>query len=144
MTTEPTCTEKGVKTFTCTVCKTTKTEEIAATGVHTWDEGKVTTEPTCTEAGVKTYTCTVCKETKTEAIAALGHTWDDGKVTTEPTCTKAGVKTYTCTVCKETKTETVAALSQGQQVRPLRRKARRGSEADLFRLHRSGSERLVP
>ena len=73
VTTEPTCTEKGVKTFTCTVCKTTKTEEIAATGVHTWDEGKVTTEPTCMEAGVKTYTCTVCKETKTEAVAALGH-----------------------------------------------------------------------
>ena len=73
VTTEPTCTEKGVKTFTCTVCKTTKTEEIAATGVHAWDDGKVTTEPTCTEAGVKTYTCTVCKETKTEAVAALGH-----------------------------------------------------------------------
>ena len=110
VTTEPTCTEKGVKTFTCTVCKTTKTEEIAATGVHTWDEGKVTTEPTCTKAGVKTYTCTVCKETKTEAIAALGHKWDDGKVTKAATCTEAGVKTYTCMLCTETKTEAVAAL----------------------------------
>ncbi len=55
-----TCTEAGVKTYTCTVCKETKTEAIAALG-HTWDDGKVTTEPTCTEAGVKTYTCTVCK-----------------------------------------------------------------------------------
>ena len=72
VTTEPTCTTAGVKTYTCTVCKETKTEAIAALG-HKWDDGKVTTEPTCTEAGVKTYTCTVCKETKTEAVAALGH-----------------------------------------------------------------------
>ena len=72
VTTEPTCTEAGVKTYTCTACKETKTEAIAALG-HKWDDGKVTTEPTCTEAGVKTYTCTVCKETKTEAVAALGH-----------------------------------------------------------------------
>ena len=72
VTTEPTCTKAGVKTYTCTVCKETKTEAIAALG-HKWDDGKVTTEPTCTEAGVKTYTCTVCKETKTEAVAALGH-----------------------------------------------------------------------
>ena len=72
VTTEPTCTEAGVKTYTCTVCKETKTEAIAALG-HKWDDGKVTTEPTCTEAGVKTYTCTVCKETKTETVAALGH-----------------------------------------------------------------------
>ena len=72
VTTEPTCTKAGVKTYTCTVCKETKTEAIAALG-HKWDDGKVTTEPTCTEAGVKTYTCTVCKETKAEAIAALGH-----------------------------------------------------------------------
>ena len=50
VTTEPTCTEAGVKTYTCTVCKETKTEAIAALG-HKWDDGKVTTEPTCTEAG---------------------------------------------------------------------------------------------
>ena len=61
-----------MKTYTCTVCKETKTEAIAALG-HKWDDGKVTTEPTCTKAGVKTYTCTVCKETKTDAVAALGH-----------------------------------------------------------------------
>ncbi len=72
VTTEPTCTKAGVKTYTCTVCKETKTEAIAALG-HKWDDGKVTTEPTCTKVGVKTYTCTVCKETKTEAVAALGH-----------------------------------------------------------------------
>lgn len=74
VTTEPTCTEPGVKTYTCTLCGETKTESIAATG-HAWDNGVVTTEPTCTESGVKTYTCANCGETRNEAIPALGHNW---------------------------------------------------------------------
>ena len=87
VTTEPKCEEKGVKTFTCTVCKTTKTEDIPATG-HNWGDGVVTTEPKCEEKGVKTFTCTVCKTTKTEDIPATGHNWgDDGKCT-NPGCTE--------------------------------------------------------
>lgn len=43
ITKEPTCTAKGEMTYTCTVCKATKTEEIATTG-HTFsDNGKATT-----------------------------------------------------------------------------------------------------
>ena len=62
-----TCTEKGVKTYTCTVCKETKTEDIAINPEnHTWDEGVVTTAATCTEAGEETFKCTGCKETTTE------------------------------------------------------------------------------
>ena len=34
ITTEPTCEDKGVKTYTCTVCHTTRTEELPAKG-HT-------------------------------------------------------------------------------------------------------------
>ena len=51
-----TCTEAGVKTYTCKNCNDKKTESIAATG-HAYDEGVVTKKATCTEAGVKTYTC---------------------------------------------------------------------------------------
>ena len=32
----PTCTEKGEKKYTCNVCGETKTEEMAATGKHTY------------------------------------------------------------------------------------------------------------
>ena len=109
VTTEPTCTDKGMKTFTCTECGETKTEEVDALG-HNWNAGEITTEPTCTEKGVKTFTCTRCSETKTEDVEASGHTWDEGTVTTEPTCTEKGVKTFTCTKCNETKTEDVPAL----------------------------------
>ncbi len=109
VTTAATCTEKGVKTFTCSECGETKTEEIDALG-HSWDEGKITTEATCTEKGVKTFTCTRCNTTKTEEVEATGHSWDNGKITTEPTCTEKGVKTFTCTKCNETRTEEVAEL----------------------------------
>ena len=45
-----TCTEKGVKTYTCTVCGATKTEEIAATG-HQHTEVRNKVEATCTKDG---------------------------------------------------------------------------------------------
>lgn len=61
VTTAPTCTEKGLRTYKCTVCdKILRTEEIPAKG-HTEDSGTVTTAPTCVTKGVKTYKCSVCK-----------------------------------------------------------------------------------
>ena len=74
VTTEPTETAPGVRTYTCTVCGEVKTEVIPATGAHThkWDAGKVTTAPTATTPGVRTYTCTVCGQTKEEVIPPTG------------------------------------------------------------------------
>ena len=73
ITTEPTCENEGVKTFTCqNDASHTKTEAVAALG-HAWDAGKVTTPATCTEDGVMTYTCqNDASHTKTEPIKA-GH-----------------------------------------------------------------------
>lgn len=109
-----TCTEAGVKTYTCTVCKATKTEEIAATG-HT-EVIDPAVAPTCTETGLtEGKHCSVCNIviTAQETVAANGHTWDEGVVTTEPTGETEGVRTYTCTVCGGTKTETIPAASAG-------------------------------
>ncbi len=101
ITTEPTCTEKGVKTFTCGGCTEgteghSYTEDVAALG-HDYDEGVVTTKSTCVTDGVKTYTCqNDASHTKTESIAKTGHNYNDGEITIKPTCTEEGVKTYTC------------------------------------------------
>ena len=114
VTTDPTCSAVGVKTYTCTHNREhTKTEDVAIDETaHAWDDGMVTTDPTCSAVGVKTYTCTHNTEhTKTEdvAIDETAHAWDDGVVTTDPTCSAVGVKTYTCTHNTEhTKTEDVA------------------------------------
>ena len=112
ITQEATCAKTGIKTYTCTVCKTTKTENVPATGNHKNTELRNAKEATCTTEG---YTGdTYCKDCGTKlqtgkAIAKKSHTWDAGKITQEATCAKTGIKTYTCTVCKTTKTENVPA-----------------------------------
>ena len=109
VTTEPTETTPGVRTFTCAVCGATRTETIPATGEHTFVFTK-NVAPTCTADGYDLYTCSGCGATeKRNSKPALGHKWDSGKVTTEPTETTPGVRTYTCTVCGETRTEAIPA-----------------------------------
>ena len=109
VTTEPTETTPGVRTFTCAVCGATRTETIPATGAHDYQFTK-NVAPTCTADGYDLYTCSGCGATeKRNPKPALGHKWDNGTVTTEPTETAPGVRTYTCTVCGETRTETIPA-----------------------------------
>ena len=86
VTTEPTCTEKGVKTFTCTVkgCGATRTEDVEATG-HDWQVVRDTEKKaTCTEGGSCEYICSKCFDTKTETTDPLGHKYVDG------VCTRCG------------------------------------------------------
>ena len=109
VTTEPTETTPGERTFTCAVCSQTKTEVIPATGAHTFVFTK-NVAPTCTEAGYDLYTCSGCGATeKRNSKPALGHKWDSGTVTAEPTEKDPGTMTYTCTVCGQTKTEVIPA-----------------------------------
>lgn len=109
VTTEPTETTPGVRTFTCAVCSQTKTEVIPATGAHTFVFTK-NVAPSCTEAGYDLYTCRDCGATEQRnSKPALGHKWDSGTVTTEPTEKDPGTMTYTCTVCGATKTEVIPA-----------------------------------
>ena len=110
---KPTCTETGIKTYTCTNCGTTREEIIESTG-HLHKETKDQKAATCTEDG---YTgdiyCSDCG-TKLESgtvINKLGHTWDNGVITKEATETEEGVKTYTCKTCGATKTEKIPVTS---------------------------------
>ena len=105
-----TCTAAGTRTYTCTRCKKTRTETIAATGHKAVKDAAVAA--TCETAGkTEGSHCSVCGTVlkAQTTVAALGHSWDGGKVTKAATCTTAGTKTYTCTRCKKTRTETIAA-----------------------------------
>ena len=105
-----TCTETGVKTYTCTRCKKTKTEEIKATGHKEVKDAAVAV--TCEKTGKSEGShCSVCNKVikAQKEVPALGHNWDAGKITKAVTCTETGVKTYTCTRCKKTKTEEIKA-----------------------------------
>lgn len=95
VTTEPTCTKTGVRTYTCSVCKKTKTEEIPALE-HSYDEGVVTKEATCTEEGEKTFTCSRCQNTYTAPVEIdpdnhtwgehISYIWDGDTCTAERAC----------------------------------------------------------
>ncbi|MBR3997575.1 MAG: NPCBM/NEW2 domain-containing protein, partial [Clostridia bacterium] len=108
VTKEPTMTEEGEKSFSCTVCEETKTEKLdklTECEEHIWNDGEVTKEPTYTEEGEKLLTCTVCGKTETAVVDKLTcteHSWADGKILKEPTYTEEGEKQYTCGYCGET------------------------------------------
>ncbi len=116
--TDPTCTEKGYTTHTCSKCSDSYVDNYVNALDHTYDEGVVTTKPTCTTEGVKTYTCTVCGGTKTEAVGATGHTVGETVIENNkaPTCTEDGSydNVVYCTVCKvELSRDTVTVNALG-------------------------------
>ena len=109
VTTAPTETTPGVRTFTCRGCDQTRTEAIPATGAHDYQFTK-NVAPTCTDGGYDLYTCSGCGATEKRNLTdAAGHKWDGGTVTTAPTETTPGVRTFTCTVCSQTRTEAIPA-----------------------------------
>lgn len=71
VTTEPTCTTEGVKTYTCSNGET-RTETIPALG-HDFGEWTVTTPATCTTNGSKRRVCSRCGHEDTETIPAHHH-----------------------------------------------------------------------
>ena len=96
ITTDPTCLDIGIKTYTCTVCGQTKTEEVAALG-H---------DPSSTWSKDEThhwYDCSQC----TDKLDKAEHAWNNGVVTKEPTLEESGIKLFTCTVCGQTKEEVI-------------------------------------
>lgn len=105
VTTEPTCTTKGVKTYTCTFegCGATYTEEIATVDHTPATDAAV--PATCTETGLTEGShCSVCGETivAQTVVPATGHT--EVKDPAVPaTCTSTGLTEGShCSVCGET------------------------------------------
>ncbi|MDO4942943.1 MAG: CAP domain-containing protein [Lachnospiraceae bacterium] len=109
VTTPATCTEEGIKTYTCTKCKNTYTEVIPATG-HSYTKYVSNNDATCTKDGTKTAECdNGCgkKDTITDPGSATGHSYtyqDNGDGTHTVACkngdnSKTEVHTYTNGVC---------------------------------------------
>ena len=112
VTKEPTCTELGVRTFTCTVCHNTRTEAIKALG-HEYGEWVIDRDATCVEEGSKHRDCIRGDDTQTEAIpVSKTHTFGEWVITKEPTCTEKGERQRSCTIsgCVVTETEELPAL----------------------------------
>ena len=123
VTKKPTCTDSGEKTFTCSICKSTKKESVPATGHNYASAWTTDIAATCEKTGTESRHCqneNCTATTDQRSIAALGHNWEDnkdgtatctrngcgkkhthkwdsGEITTKPTCTAKGEKTYHCT-----------------------------------------------
>lgn len=126
ITTEPTCTAQGERTYHCTyeengICTATKTEAVKKLG-HRYILTK-RDKPTCESDGILYGKCSRCSKTITQQDTknpALGHDWkdngdgtatcsrescgkkhthdlDSGTTTVAPTCTVTGEKEYCCT-----------------------------------------------
>ncbi len=111
VTTAPTCTAAGVKTFTCKRgCGETRTETVPM-AAHT-KEVIPAVAPTCTDTGLEAgEKCSVCGAilTAQATVPALGHDFSVPDGETKPTCTEGGVFTFKCSRCDETEERTVGA-----------------------------------
>lgn len=97
VTKQPTCTEKGIKKFTCPSCGDTYTEDISALG-HNYI-GSVT-EPTCTEQGFTTYTCTRCNDSYIDNYTnSLNHPSSTWHTAINPTPASNGLAEKRCDYC---------------------------------------------
>ena len=115
VTTPATCTEKGVRTYTCTSSSHTKTEDIPALN-HSFDgqEYVSNNDATCEQDGTKTATCVRygtggCMETDTvtDTDSKLGHLFEDYVSNNDATYEHDGTKTAKCVrydQCGETHT----------------------------------------
>ena len=90
----PTCTEAGVRTYTCTECGQTRTEAIQALG-HNYKA--TVTDPTCIEKGYTEHICERCGDSYIDSYTdALGHDWSEWEVVNAATETEEGLETRVC------------------------------------------------
>ena len=109
VTTEPTCVNKGIKTFKCTQCDATKTEDIAALGhsytAETIKMDALKTPGTCTDKAIYYKSCERCGQVDTDEnntfegeVDSTNHEYStEWTIDVEPTCTNAGSKSHHCT-----------------------------------------------
>ncbi len=104
VTTPPTETTEGVKTYTCAKCGHTKTSSIGKTDhEHTFDSAVW-----ATDSDNHWHPATCAHNSERDSLAP--HSWNGGVVTTPAGYGTAGEKTFTCSVCSKTKVEPIAAL----------------------------------
>ena len=100
--TDPTCTEQGYTTYTCTVCGYIYIDNYVEALGHDYGEWYVTVEATCTTDGEERHDCSRCEHYETRVVEKLGHDLIHHDAVA-PTCTEIGWDAYdTCSRCDYT------------------------------------------
>lgn len=105
---EPTCTEIGKNTYTCSKCGKVYTESIQKID-HDYDCIN-STQGTCIEPASYEFKCKDCGATYTESGNLGEHLYKKSEESLEPTCIEGGEIIYICLYCEDTYTETVDAI----------------------------------
>ncbi len=92
--TNPTCTEQGYTTYTCTTCGDSYVDSYVDALDHSFGSWIVTTKPSCTKVGEERRDCDACEHYETREVKALGHSYTP--IVTDPACSEQGYTTYTC------------------------------------------------
>ena len=112
ITLSPTETEKGVKTYTCIICKATKEEELPVSnhihsfGVKDISDEYLASEATCIEAAKYYYSCACGEACNLTFVIGqpLGHIFTNYTSNNDATCEADGTKTAKCERCAKTNT----------------------------------------
>ena len=106
--TAATCTAPGVRTYTCSLCGNTYTEEIPQLDhVYTYE---TVTPPTCIDPGERKGVCSVCGAEVMEDLEPLGHDWQP---TSSTQTTYALPEDAACPDCGSTLFNSVLSQSSG-------------------------------
>ena len=101
ITTQPTCTTDGVRTYTCTICSATKAESMSSehtySNLWTYNETHHWHEPSCGH--------------NVEIQSKSEHTFGSWQVTESSTETKEGCKCRICVVCSFQESATIPKLT---------------------------------
>lgn len=109
ITTQATCDEEGVKTFTCT-CGDSYTEAIKAIGHDYVKDEKSKVDATCMQAGkAADKVCSVCgNRVEGKKTDKKSHSYGDYVYNNDATQNADGTKSRTCTVCGKVDTKTAS------------------------------------
>ena len=119
-TADPTCTEPGTDTRTCSRCGAAETASVNALG-HDLGHHPAAAAACTADGNTEYWTCSRCRkyfcdgEGSAEITAAdtvigmLGHDFGEWVRTADPTCTEPGTDTHTCSRCGAKETREAAA-----------------------------------
>ncbi len=96
ITKKPSCSENGIRTYTCIRCNGTKNELIPMNSSHSYDSGVVTKTGTCKTEGEILYSCTLCDYSYTEKT---GYGSIHGNLQLSRSGKYNSVSNFTCKTC---------------------------------------------
>jgi hypothetical protein len=113
VTTAPTCTEPGVRTYTCIRCPETYTEAEPATGHGSLGYDESGAPSTCSVRGYSMTICIACGEItdyQEFPLDPTNHNWSRWAVVTPATYLTEGLEQRACGWCGDTETRPIPAL----------------------------------